>query len=428
MSAPQRCDVVIVGAGIVGCATAYYLARQGVKVQVLDRGPIAHEQSSRAWGFVRQQGRHDDEVPLAAAAGKLWPTLSAELGADLEYVRNGILVLAESDADEERLNAACAVARAHGLASRLLGPAEVAQLVPELAGTWRCGLYTPDDGHAEPSKATQAFAAAARRHGAIIREGVTVTAIDTGGGRARGVTTSGGRHVADMVLCAAGIGTADLLRTAGVSLPIQPVRACVAQTNGSGLRTRIPIWSPHSAYRPKPDGSFYVGNGYRSVDAEYDITPDSFRNLLAFLPTYLENWRVIRPVLGRGFFEALARLARHDGIFRPWSEPRVNRRLLAYNQLQFLRLLPQLADVGIARAWAGRIDATPDLIPVIGALPGIEGCIAAEGFNGHGFALAPVVGRALAQLIATGRSDIDFHRLRPARFADGDVRRQRGAL
>jgi glycine/D-amino acid oxidase-like deaminating enzyme len=428
MTQADRSDVVIVGAGIVGCATAYYLARRGLSVRVLERGAVASEQSSRAWGFIRQQGRHDYEVPLAAEAGRVWPTLSAELGADLEYVRNGILVLGENQADEERLAAAYKVAREHGLSSRLLDPGEISELVPALAGTWPCGLYTPDDGHAEPDKATRAFADAARRNGAGISEGITVVGIEMAGGRACGVRTEREVYPADTVLCAAGIGTADLLRTIKVPLPIQPVRACVAQTNRAQIRTCIPVWAPHSAYRPKADGSFYVGNGYRAVDAQYDVTPDSFRDFAAFIRTYIDNWRVIRPSLGMPFLEALARHVGPGGVFRAWSEPGVNRRLVAYNQEQLIHLLPQLAHVGLARAWAGRIDATPDMIPIVGTWPGIENCIVAAGFNGHGFALAPVVARLIAQLIVTGATDIDLGRFRPSRFVEGDVHRQRGAL
>lgn len=428
MSGPVRSDVVIVGAGIVGCATAYYLARCGLTVRVLDRGISAGEQSSRAWGFIRQQGRHDHEVALAAEAARLWPTLSAELEADLEYVRDGILVLAESPDDEIRLVKALEVANAHGLQSKLLRGSDVSNLVPELAGSWRCGLFTPDDGHAEPVKVTRAFAAAARRHGAIIHEGKTVVSIDTKGGRVCGVTTTDGQYVADSVLCAAGIGTADLMRTVGPSLPIQPVRAPVSQTNPGKLRTSIPVWGPHSAYRPKQDGSFYVGNGYRSIDAQYDVTFDSFRDFWSFLPTFFENWRVIRPSIGKPFFEDLGRRFRHHGLFQSWSEPAINGRLVDYNWAQFARLLPRLADTGLARSWAGRIDATPDLIPFVGPIQGIGGCFVAAGFNGHGFALGPVVGRELANLIVKGRSDVDLHRLRPSRFAEGDVHRQKGAL
>src|SRR5438105_754612 len=119
-----RSDVLVIGAGIVGCATAYQLARRGLSVRVLERGDIAGEQSSRAWGFVRQQGRHPAEVPLAAAAIAMWPTLARELGADVEFVRGGILMPAESEADEARLTAAARIARENGVASRIVNEAD----------------------------------------------------------------------------------------------------------------------------------------------------------------------------------------------------------------------------------------------------------------------------------------------------------------
>src|SRR5262249_41931402 len=99
---PEVSDIVVIGGGIVGSATADFLAKRGRSVVVLDRGGIAGEQSSRAWGFVRQQGRHDSEVPMAAEASRVWPELGKDLNADLEYVRRGILVLAETPADLAR--------------------------------------------------------------------------------------------------------------------------------------------------------------------------------------------------------------------------------------------------------------------------------------------------------------------------------------
>lgn len=421
-----RSDVVIIGAGLVGCAAAYYLAKRGLSVCVLDRGRVGAEQSSRAWGLLRQQGRHPAEMPLAMQALRLWPGLPNELGADMQLTRDGILVLGETADDEARLIAAADEARHHGIDCSLLTPRQVASLMPSLAAGWRAGLYTPQDGHVEPVEATRAFAAAARALGVEIRENTPVVGVETTAGVASGAMTKARVFSADAIICAAGIGSADVTRSVGASLPIQVVRATVAHTLPASPITSIPVWAPHAAFRPKADGTFYVGNGYRGIDAEHDLTLQSFRHFRAFFPTFLANRHTVRLRIGSAVFEDLRRRG-SDGA-RAWSEPEPNRRLVEENARGFARLLPQFSDLGIARSWAGRIDATPDLIPMIGPLPSVRRYYVATGFNGHGLALAPAVGRALSDLVVDGRSSIEMHGLRVERFAENDVHRWKSAL
>jgi glycine/D-amino acid oxidase-like deaminating enzyme len=425
---PARFDAVVIGGGIMGCAAAYHLARRGLAVQVLERGAIASEQSSRAWGFVRQQGRHAAEVPLAREASRLWEGLATELDADVEFVRGGILVLADTEADEARMFEGHAIAREHGVGSRLLTPAQIAQRMPGLAGSWRAGLLTEGDGHAEPVKATLAYADAARRLGVQFAEGAPVTGIEVAGGKATGALTAHGVIRGDAILCAAGIGTADIVRSVGTSLPIQAVRGTVAQTRATAYTGRTAVWAPHVAFRPRPDGSLVVGNGYHGVDAECDITPDAFRHLRLFIPTFVAHREILKLRIGREFVEGIRRRLRAHGIFAPWPEPLPTPSLVDYTEGQLYRLLPGLGNPGIARSWAGRIDATPDLIPIIGGIDGVAGLTVAAGFNGHGLALAPVVGRVLAESIVDGGPSLDLSRFRAGRFADGTFDRARGAL
>jgi len=390
-------------------------------VRVLDRGRVGAEQSSRAWGLLRQQGRDPAELPLAMQALRMWPKLPTELRADMQLTRNGILMLAESADDEARLIDAAANARVHDIECRLLKPSEIASLMPELATGWRIGLYTPQDGHVEPVEATHAFAAAARELGVDIRENTPVIGIETTAGVATGAVTAAGLFSGDAIVCAAGIGSADVTRSLGMSLPMQVVRATVAQTLAASPITPIPVWSPHAAFRPRTDGTFYVGNGYRGIDAEHDLTLDSFRHVRAFLPTLIANRHVMQLRIGIPFLEDLRR--RGPDRAQPLSEPKPNRHLVAQNAHGFARLLPQFSNLGIARSWAGRIDATPDLIPMIGELPPVRRYYIAAGFNGHGLALAPAVGRALAELVVDGRAAVDLRGLRVERYAEGDFKR-----
>src|SRR5262247_1116461 len=163
-------DVVVVGAGIVGCATAYFLARRGVRVVVVERGGVPGEQSRKNWGFVRQQGRDPLEMPLVMEANLMWRGLERELGADVEWTQGGNLALAADEARMGRFEAWLPVAREFGLETRLLDGRDLHSVVPGLGGTWVGGMHTPGDGHADPEKATDAFARAARAHGATLQD------------------------------------------------------------------------------------------------------------------------------------------------------------------------------------------------------------------------------------------------------------------
>src|SRR5882724_5413123 len=185
-------DVVVVGAGIVGCATAYFLARRGVRVVVLERGHVPGEQSRKNWGFVRQQGRDPLELPLVMEANRLWRGLERELGADIEWIQGGNLALAADDTRMARFEAWLPAAREFGLETRLLRARDLQAVVPGLGGAWAGGMHTPGDGHADPEKTTDAFARAARAHGASLYLESAVQGVSTRAGAVSGVVTERG--------------------------------------------------------------------------------------------------------------------------------------------------------------------------------------------------------------------------------------------
>ena len=185
-------DVVVVGAGIVGCASAYYLARRGVRVVVLDRASVPGEQSRKNWGFVRQQGRDPLEIPLVMEANRLWRSLETQLGADIEWTAGGNLGLAADEARMARFETWLPVAKEFRLETRLLRGRELASVVPGLGGEWVGGMHTPGDGHADPEKTTDAFARAAATHGATVELGCAVQAVETHAGAVSAVVTERG--------------------------------------------------------------------------------------------------------------------------------------------------------------------------------------------------------------------------------------------
>ncbi len=421
---PQRADIVVIGAGIQGCASAYYLRRAGFSVVLLDKSRVAGQQSSRAWGFVRVQGRDPAEIPLMQAAKAIWPQLAAELGQDVGYRQGGALYLAHDAATFAYRESWLAIARRFDLDTRMIGPDETRALLPGLRDPGLGALYTPSDGHAEPEKAAPAFAAAAARQGVVIGEGIGALAIDCAGGAVTGVETEAGRILAPRVLLAAGVDSWRLLRGIGIALPQSWVRCSVAQTEPLPQFLSAAFIGGGIGLRQRPDGSLTLAS---SLSGEIDITLDHIRLLPWYWRALRKNAKGLDLKLNRVFLrDLLQRLpgrpeSRLPAIGERDPEIAVNHRHLAAAQRKFPDLFPGIGPVRLARHWAGRIDTLPDGIPVIDAPRDPAGLLIATGFCGHGFALGPIVGQVMTELADKGASRHDLKAFRLARFAEGDI-------
>ena len=227
---PASVDVVVIGGGVIGISTAWFLRKRGVSVLVCEKGRVAAEQSSRNWGWIRQQGRDAAELPIAIESVNAWESIAAELGEDIGFTRRGVLYAANSDAALEYFERWLDVAKLHQLDTRLLSRSEVDALIDDKPGQWRGGLYTASDGRAEPFRAVPALAGALHARGATLRENCAVRALDLAGGRVAGVVTEHGRVRADAVVCAAGAWSSLFLANFGVRLPQLTLRSTVART------------------------------------------------------------------------------------------------------------------------------------------------------------------------------------------------------
>jgi len=428
---PRDADVVVVGAGIIGCASAYYLARRGVRVVVVERGAVPGEQSRKNWGFVRQQGRDPSEVPLVMEANRMWRGLERELGADLEWVAGGNLALAADEARMARFEAWLPVAREFGLETRLLRARDLTAVVPSLAGAWAGGMHTPGDGHADPEKATDAFARAARAHGATLHVGCAVQSVTTRAGAISGVITERGEVRAPWVVCAAGAWSSRLVRTLGVPLPQRWVRGTVARTTPAPAVSACAVWGPGVAFRQRRDGAFTIAAGGA---LDHDVTLDSLRQLRFFLPNFWKNKALFRFHVGRPLLASLAAALPGSAARRQplvWDrdlEPRPNAVKVQRSLTELQRVLPALPPLGIARSWAGYIDAAPDLVPVLGEVAQRKGLLLATGFSGHGFAMGPIAGRLVSEMILDGKPSLDLTAFRFSRFEEGAIGRPRNVL
>lgn len=188
----MQADVVIVGGGIIGAATAYEAAKHGASVVVVEKDFVGAEQSSRNWGYTRQQGRHAAELELAVSALDLWPGLSEELGEETSWTRSGNLLVDDDPGAATKFARWAAVGARAGVPVEVLDHDGLSRVAPGLTGPWTAGLYTPNDGHAEPVLAMKAYDKALRRVGVDVRTGRTAVSLITTFGAVVGVETSDG--------------------------------------------------------------------------------------------------------------------------------------------------------------------------------------------------------------------------------------------
>jgi sarcosine oxidase, subunit beta len=376
--ATDTADLLIIGSGVTGGFTAYHAAKQGRKVLVLERAEPGVEPSA-SWasaGGVRRQGRHAAEVPLAIEAIARWETLEDELEADLQYRRDGQLLLAESDVEAEQVAAFVRQQNANGLTDiRLVDRAEALEIVPGLNDAVVCGSYSPEDGHAHPPSTARAAATAAQRHGATYRNGVRVAGLIQKGGRVSGVRTVDGEEIyADETVLAAGAWSDEIAASVGIRLPIRTRALQMLLSTPAESQVLKPVISGRGrqlSLKQLPGGEFFLGGGWLG-DAKADRSGYTMRQ------------------------------ESEDG-----------------NWAAATGLLPAVGKQQVGRKWCGLEAISFDEIPFIGRFPGIDGLTIAAGFSGHGFAISPAVGRAIADL-TTGKDVPELDGLSPARIATFD--------
>lgn len=375
-------DVVIVGGGISGVAAAYEIARAGHSVTLVEARRLASMASGWTLGGVRQSGRDPAELPLAKAAVERWSGLDTELDAATGYRRRGNLRLARTEAETETIRELVAQQRQLGLEIDYLPDnAAIRAIAPAIGPSILAASFCPGDGHADPVPAVRAFAAAASRHGASIREDVAVRALTRSGSRVTGIETMSGEVVpADRVIVATGVHAPELLQPLGLALPLMVKLVCVMQS--------VPL-------PPLFEQVFGVANadaaGRQEIDGRLRVTTG-----IGDWPHEPHSWTA----------DALA--------------PRASD--IATLIARVTQVLPALADAGIARLWGGLIDLTPDALPAIDAHTGIEGLIIAAGFSGHGFGIGPVTGEILADLALSRQPRFDLAPFTLDRFAGATKR------
>jgi sarcosine oxidase subunit beta len=375
MDLPGTASVVVIGGGVVGCSVACQLARRGLRdVLVLERDAVGAGTTSKAAGGIRAQFSTETEIRFSLESLRVFRSFEEEFGVDPGYRQIGYLFLVGSEADLRGFETRIALQRSLGVDVRVITPREAREIVPALrVDDLIAAVWGPEDGLAGPAEVTAGFARRARALGARIAEGVDVTAIETGGGRVRGVRTTGGRIDTPLVVNAAGPAAARVARLAGVEVPVLPRRRHIFFTEPF---PEIPGPVPLTTDR---ESGFY----FRKELEQLLLSPGDVQDVGDDLAVAVD-W---------GMVEEAVQKAVHR--------------------------LPVLERARIAGGWAGLRPLTPDDHAIIGWAPGVEGLFLAVGFGGHGFQHSPATGRYVAEWLLDGKPSLDLSLFDPRRFAPG---------
>jgi len=427
--APAQADIIVIGGGVIGVCAALYAARAGYRVVLLEKGRIAAEQSSRNWGWIRQQGRDPDELPIMVEAHRLWHELSAQTNVDIGLRQTGTTYLATTDAHMKGYADWLPAAQANDLDSKILSRQQVEAQFPQMQTAGIKGaLVTPSDLRAEPWVAVPALAAIAAREGVQIVESCAVRVLEIAAGRVVGVVTEAGRISAPEVVLAGGAWSSLFLRNHGINIPQLSVRENVAATEPLPDVHAGAAASRKVALRRRADGGYTLAP---PGAPELFVGPDAFRAFPKYLAQlYAEPFgQRLLPFAPKGFPDAW-------GTARRWGaeqttpfeamrvlDPAPNKRKIAKLVRDFQQMFPELPPVRVKAVWAGMIDTMPDLVPVVDRASGLPGLTIGTGMSGHGFGIGPAMGRILAALATGGDVGHDLQRFRMSRFNDGSPMR-----
>ncbi|CCE09624.1 conserved hypothetical protein [Bradyrhizobium sp. STM 3843] len=419
---PAQADVVVIGGGVIGVSAAYHLAKKGLSVALIEKGHVGAEQSSRNWGWCRQQGRARAEIPLAREALRLWEDMQNEAGVDAGFRRTGVLFLTKNPEELAAWEKWAAIAREQQVHSTVLSPAEVAERMPGNTDTWVGGLHTPSDGRAEPSMAVPALAIAARKHGVTIHQDCAARGLETEGGRVSAVVTEKGPIRTGAVLLAGGAWSSLFCRRHGIELPIGLVNATACRTTPGPEITSGALGTDLYCIRRRLDGGFTLALRGRGT---VELSPDLFRYARAFLATYKERRKGLKLSFGKSFFDQIIRGTQWS-LDKPSPfeaervrDPAPDMSLVNAALAELIKANPDLKEIRIAEAWGGTIDTTPDTIPVISKVDPLPGFYLATGFSGHGFGIGPAAGKLAADVVTGDTPLVDPAAYSYARLVDG---------
>lgn len=381
---PTSAEVVIIGAGIMGCSIAYHLAERGLTdVVVIERDLIGQGATADAAGGIRQQFSTETNIRLTQLSLGYWENFEERFGVDINFRQQGYLFLLTDDENVSVFQQNLKLQQSLGVPVRWVEPDEIGRMNPAVSlDSVLGGTFCPRDGWADTSTSTMGFASAARRKGVKIVEETPVTGIVVENGAVCGVVAGDQRINSPQVICCSGPQTNIVGKLAGLDIPIQPHRRMS-----------------------------FITEPFDLVPASVPFTIDFARSLY-FHPE------------STGFL---------FGMSNPNEPPSDNKTVddeWMYTNIEALiERAPVFAEATVMRGWAGFYEITPDDNPILGRMPDLEGFIVAAGFSGHGFMQGPAIGRAISELVLDGEPRIlDLSAFRPGRFQEGDLLQEHNVI
>ncbi|MBI4552981.1 MAG: FAD-binding oxidoreductase [Candidatus Latescibacteria bacterium] len=381
----EQADVVIIGGGVNGASIAYHLAaRQYGTIVLVEKSGLADGSSGKSGGIIRQHYSNPALIRMAIESRRFFERFDAEVDGHAGFVQNGFLIVV-AEKETAALKANVTLQRELGLDVELVAPAQVGTILPGInTDGVALAAYERSAGYADPYGVVTAFAQRAKQSGVTIHIGRQVTGIHVQDGAVRGVETNLGLIRTPLVVNAAGPWGRHIARMVGIDLPLTVKRLqelVVKPPTAYSKMNPTVIDLCHLVYfRPEPGGLVLAGGGI--TDDPEPVDPDRYKG---------------------ADFETLSDVSE-----------------------RLTRRMPGLADAELIRGWAGVITVTPDFHPILGEAPEVQGFIHAMSCSGHGFKLAPIVGRLIAELIVDGHTTtLDITPLRPDRFQQGRALRSR---
>ncbi len=385
----KTADVVIIGGGVIGTSIAYYLSKKGIKPILIEKDDLASGSSGACdIDIILQSKNPGIHLQLAMESAKMYETLADELDFDIEYETCGGMVLIEDEEQLKVMKDFVKRQKAIGLQVKLLGLKEASEIQPGLSPNLVGSTYSPQDAHVNPMRLCQAFAKAAKRLGAEIYLNTGVLDIRVEKSKVKSVITNRGEIQTKVVINAAGVYAPMIGEMVGLSLPIKPRRGQIIVTEP------VPKLVMADVLCAK-----YIVAKYNPKNLERSDNPETR--------------------LGVG----LSLSQTHDGQILIGA----TREFVGYNKStthealrailrNATRLVPALKLIHAIRSFAGLRPYTPDGLPLLGQVEGIQGFIMAAGHEGDGIALSPVTGKIISELIVDGKTFMDVTCLSPARF------------
>jgi glycine/D-amino acid oxidase-like deaminating enzyme len=385
----KTADVVIIGGGVIGTSIAYYLSKKGIKPILIEKDDLASGSSGACdIDIILQSKNPGIHLQLAMESAKMYETLADELDFDIEYETCGGMVLIEDEEQLKVMKDFVKRQKAIGLQVKLLGLKEASEIQPGLSPNLVGSTYSPQDAHVNPMRLCQAFAKAAKRLGAEIYLNTGVLDIRVEKSKVKSVITNRGEIQTKVVINAAGVYAPMIGEMVGLSLPIKPRRGQIIVTEP------VPKLVMADVFCAK-----YIVAKYNPKNLERSDNPETRLGVGLSLSQTHDGQMLIGATRE---FVGYNKSTTHEAL-----------RAILRNAT---RLVPALKLIHAIRSFAGLRPYTPDGLPLLGQVEGIQGFIMAAGHEGDGIALSPVTGKIISELIVDGKTFMDVTCLSPARF------------